>query len=80
MKKNSLLYALMIASLALFLRVNCAQAEVLDPTSARNIPKPILMLVLYCHAALDTLQGEVEKSPPSVALTPQQQQAVGRAF
>jgi len=80
MKKNSLLHALLIVSLALLLVVNCAQAEVLDPTSAKNIPKPILMLVLYCHAALDTLQGEVEKSPPSVALTPQKQQAVGRAF
>ena len=69
-----------LALLVLFLGLGLAHAEVLDPTSAKNIPKPILMLVLYCHAALDTLQGEVEKSPPSGALTPQKQQAVGRAF
>jgi len=36
--------------------------------------------MLYCHAALDTLQGEVEKTPPSGALPPQKQQAIGQAF
>jgi len=80
MKNLSLLRGLTLAPLVIFLGLGLAQAEVLDPKSAKNIPKPILMLMLYCHAALDTLQGEVEKTPPSGALPPQKQQAIGQAF
>lgn len=32
-----------------------------DPTSAKTIAKPILMLMLYCHSAFDTLYSEYEK-------------------
>lgn len=32
-----------------------------DPTSAKAIAKPILMLMLYCHSAFDTLYTEYEK-------------------
>lgn len=32
-----------------------------DPTSAKTIAKPILMLMLYCHSAFDTLYTEYEK-------------------
>ena len=56
----------------------CAEAS--DSKSAKSIAKPILMLMLYCHAALDTLQTELEKSPPSGALTASQQKAIKDAF
>lgn len=66
-------------SLAL-LNPNCSQAETSDPKSAKTIAKPILMLMLYCHAALDTLQAEVEKNPSSGALSAPQQKAIRGAF
>jgi hypothetical protein len=60
--------ARLLASLILALMLTPAQAETVDPTSAKSIAKPILMLMLYCHSALDTLAGEVAKDPkPSAA-------------
>lgn len=60
--------ALRLATLSLFFALSTPNAEVSDPTSAKSIPKPILMLMLYCHSALDTLAGEVAKDPkPSAA-------------
>ena len=38
------------------------------------------MLMLYCHAALDTLQAEVEKSPPSGEVSAAKQKALKDAF
>ena len=66
--------------LLLLLALTPACAEVSDPKSAKTIAKPILMLMLYCHAALDTLQGEVEKSPPSGTLSAAQNKALQSAF
>ena len=66
--------------LLLILVLTPARAEVSDPKSAKTIAKPILMLMLYCHAALDTLQGEVEKSPPSGTLSAAQNKALQSAF
>ena len=66
--------------LLLFLALTPAGAQLSDPKSAKTIAKPILMLMLYCHAALDTLQGEVEKSPPSGTLSAAQNKALQSAF
>jgi hypothetical protein len=69
-----------LATLSLFVALSAAHAEVSDPKSAKNIAKPILMLMLYCHAALDTLQTEFEKSPPSGAISASKQKALQSAF
>lgn len=60
--------ARLLASLILALMLTPAQAETVDPTSAKSIAKPILMLMLYCHSALDTLAGEVAKDPKPSAV------------
>ncbi|NDB69736.1 MAG: hypothetical protein EB015_17375, partial [Methylocystaceae bacterium] len=58
---------LALASLFFLLGLTPLYAEAQDPKSAKSIPKPILMLMLYCHSALDTLAGEVLKDEkPSV--------------
>ena len=72
--------ALLPTLLLLFLALTPACAQLSDPKSAKTIAKPILMLMLYCHAALDTLQGEVEKSPPSGTLSAAQNKALQSAF
>jgi hypothetical protein len=56
----------------------CAEAS--DPKSAKMIAKPILMLMLYCHAALDTLQTELEKGPPSGQVSASKQRAISDIF
>jgi hypothetical protein len=72
--------ARLLAPLLLLVALTPACAETKDPKSAKTIAKPILMLMLYCHAALDTLQAEVEKSPPSGALSAEKQKALQGAF
>ena len=74
-------FALLVVFLSLaLLNPNYSQAETSDPKSAKTIAKPILMLMLYCHAALDTLQAENEKNPIDGALSAPQQKALQGAF
>jgi hypothetical protein len=80
MKNFSLLRALWVTPLAILLTQSFASADVLDPKSAKNIPKPILMLMLYCHAGINTLQGEYEKTLPSPVTTEKKQRAITQAF
>lgn len=66
--------------LAFYSAVTSAQAQAPDSTSARSIAKPILMLMLYCHAALDTLQDDYEKSARTSELPESKQHALMQAF
>ena len=74
------LHARFLATLLLCLALTPASAETSDPKSAKTIAKPILMLMLYCHAALDTLQVDVEKNPPSADVSASKQKAMRDAF
>jgi len=82
MKNLSLLRALTLAPLALLLALGSAHAETKDPTSAKSIAKPILMLMLYCHSALDTLADDVAKDPkPSLfEVDEKRQKAIAMVF
>ena len=80
MTNFSLRCAFLVAQLAMLLSHSAAGADVLDPKSAKSIPKPILMLMLYCHAGINTLQGEYKKTLPSPAVAEKKQRAIAQAF
>lgn len=75
-----LLRALALISLTLCCAFSPAQAEIQDRTSAKSIAKPILMLMLYCHAALDALQADYEKDLATSDLSEAKKNAIKQAF
>jgi hypothetical protein len=62
-RSRSTLKSMQVLTIGILTLVNCPSHSLAGEPDSKTIPKPILMLGLYCNSAMSTLKGRFEANP-----------------